>query len=117
MNENGAIYPYTALFAVFFLGVCTSFLNMYVTEVALFQEMQQIETLQSLVGMTVHYIEESPVQSERKTYHYNEGIVHVNVLAGKEEKTLFQLQCITKKGATYTWELWYDRTNHTWNRY
>ncbi len=117
MNEKGVIYPYTALFVVFIFSLCISFLRMYETEVALYQEMQQIELLQSLYGLTIQYIENSTTPVEEKTYHYNEGTVHVKQLEQKGEKSLFQFHCTTKKGATYTWELWYDRTNHIWNRY
>ena len=117
MNEKGVIYPYTALFVVFIFGLCTTFLRMYKTEVELYQEMQQIEILQSLAGLTIHYMEENPAPIEEETYSYNEGIVHVYQLKEIDEKTFYRFTCTTKKGATFTWELWYDRTNHTWNRY
>lgn len=114
MNEKGIIYPFTAIFIIMILLVSVSFIELYRTETNSIKEMKQIEIIQSMLGMTLLLIEEEGGVEKDTTLQFNEGYVTVKVKEEAIEKKLLTIQCFTLEGATYSWELWYDKTYKIW---
>ncbi|GAA0345850.1 hypothetical protein GCM10008967_40340 [Bacillus carboniphilus] len=114
MNDRGIIYPFTAIFTILIIFVSVSFIELYRTETNTIKEMKQIEIFQSMLGMTILFIEEEGGVEKDTTLQFNEGYVTVKVKEEAKEKILLTIQCFTLEGATYSWELWYDKTYKIW---
>lgn len=117
MNERGGIYPFTALLSLIIFGLVISHIYMYQTDAAIYKEMEEIETVHGLIGMSVLLVEREDYFDTDQTewnFHFNRGDVRLTVLERIEARVHLSFYCTSPGGATFSLELWYDRTNKKW---